>query len=252
MNPFAGLAPNVVRILPLLHTVITAAVFSAWSCALLLVWRNRPCYPRLATVHFTKGQLCSLPPLTIVVPACNEALTVGRAMRSLLALEYPDLEIIAVNDRSTDETGDILDCLAAGNKRLRVLHINRLPPGWLGKNHALHVGGLQARGDWILFTDADVVYQPDALERAVAYAAMTRTDHLVACPRCRGFDFWEKLFMSYFGLMFLLRVRPWEVEQPGRSAYFGFGAFNLVRTEAYRKSGGHDAMPMEVTDDTKL
>jgi len=252
MIPFGHLVPHILRMLPFLHTLITGAIFSAWSLALLLVWHYRPCYPRLSTVEIHQEQLAELPKLSVVVPACNEAKTVGYAMRSLLAIEYPDLEIIAVNDRSTDETGDILDCLAAGNSRLRVLHIDRLPDGWLGKNHALHVGSLEARGDWILFTDADVVYRPDALEKTVAYARMTGADHLVACPHCRGYDFWERLFMSYFGLMFLFRIRPWEVERSGRSAYFGFGAFNLVKTASYRKCGGHGALPMEVADDTKL
>ncbi len=252
MHAVGQLVPHIVRMLPLLHTLVSGAVFSAWSLALLLVWHYRPCYPRLSTVEVRNEQSGALPRLSVVVPACNEAQTVERAMRSLLASDYPDLEVIAVNDRSTDETGDILDCLAASFPRLRVRHIERLPVGWLGKNHALHVASREARGDWLLFTDADVVYRPDALRRAVAYAETTGADHLVAWPHCRGQDFWERLFMSYFGLMFLLRTRPWDVQNPRSSAYFGFGAFNLVRTESYRKCGGHRALPMDVTDDIKL
>ena len=252
MQPAWHLLPLILRILPLLHTALTGAVFAAWSFGLLLVWHYRPCYPRLSRVNLNCEKLTKLPTLSVIVPACNEGETVGRAMRSLLALDYPEFEVIAIDDRSTDETGEILDCLAAGNPRLRVRHVRALPDGWLGKNHALHVASQEARGEWLLFTDADVIYHPNALRRSLAYACLTGADHLVACPRCRGFDFWERLFMSYFGLMFLFRVRPWEVVQPGRSAYFGFGAFNLVRTEAYRRCGGHSALPMEVADDTKL
>jgi cellulose synthase/poly-beta-1,6-N-acetylglucosamine synthase-like glycosyltransferase len=240
------------RLLPMIHMAITGLIFSAWSIGLLLVWHYRPHYPRLSSVKFDHRQVNASPKLSVVVPACNEASTIERAMRSLLALDYPDLEIIAVDDRSTDETGDILDCLAAGNPRLRVLHIDKLPKGWLGKNHALHFASEFASGEWILFTDADVVYRPDTLRMAVGYACKTGADHLVACPRCRGFNFWERLFMSYFGLMFLFRVRPWAVGRLRRAAYFGFGAFNLVKAETYRRCGGHSALPMEVADDTKL
>jgi hypothetical protein len=252
MQPVWHLLPVLLRMLPVLHIALTGFVFSTWTLGLLLVWRYRLCYPRLSTIRFNSEQLAMPPSVSVLVPACNEAETIERAMRSLLAIDYPNLEIIAVDDRSTDETGDILDCLAAGNPRLRVLHIENLPDGWLGKNHALHVASEEARGEWLLFTDADVVYRPDTLRMTLAYARLTGADHLVACPRCRGFDFWERLFMSYFGLMFLFRVRPWEVALPGRPAYFGFGAFNLVKAAAYRQCGGHGALPMEVADDTKL
>jgi hypothetical protein len=242
----------VFRILPMIHTTLSGLIFSVWSIGLLLVWHYRPCYPRLSNVKLDLNQVKTLPKLSVIVPACNEGATVEIAMRSLLALDYPDLEIIAVDDRSTDETGDILDCLAAGDPRLSVLHIDSLPQGWLGKNHALHVASRTARGEWILFTDADVVYRPDTLGMAVAYACQTGADHLVACPKLRAFGFWERLFMSYFGLMFLFRVRPWAVGSVRRTAYFGFGAFNLVRTASYRRCGGHSSLPMEVVDDNKL
>lgn len=252
MPAVPGLGPAILRLLPLLHVGITGLVFVTWAVGLVLIWLYRFCYPRLSEVTFTADQMEMLPALSVVVPACNESATIERAMRSLLAIDYPGLEIIAINDRSTDDTGDILDCLAAGSPRLRVVHIRHLPEGWLGKNHALHVAGREASGDWLLFTDADVVYRPDTLRKAVTYARLTGADHLVACPRCRGFGFWERLFTSYFGLMFLFRVRPWAVSRSSSSAYFGFGAFNLVKTEAYHRCGGHEALPMEVADDTKL
>ena len=211
MAGFWRLLPALVRMLPLFHIALTGAVFGTWTGGLLLVWRNRFSYPRLSAMEFPPEQLAHPPMVSVLVPACNEAETVERAMRSLLTLDYPNIEIIAINDRSTDDTGDILDCLAAGNPCLRVVHIRTLPEGWLGKNHALHIAGREARGEWILFTDADVVYRPEALSKAMAYAGQTGADHLVACPHCRGDNFWERLFMSYFGLMFLFRVRPWEV-----------------------------------------
>jgi glycosyltransferase involved in cell wall biosynthesis len=236
----------------LLHCLLAGGTLAAWVGGIgMLVW-NRKRYRSLSAVPFHPSEIVTLPSLSILVPACNEAATVERAMQSLLALDYPCLEIIAIDDRSTDETGAILDRMAARHPRLRVLHIADLPSGWLGKNHAMHVASEVAAGDWLLFTDADVVYRRDALCRAVAYAQRQSVDHLVVSPHIETRGFWERLFVSYFALMFSFRTRPWDVSNPKKSAYTGFGAFNMVRTAAYRRFGGHGALPMEVADDTKL
>jgi glycosyltransferase involved in cell wall biosynthesis len=240
-------------VLRLLNILLTGGLLAAWLIGLsALAWGYRRFYPPLAETPIPSAALESLPTLSILVPACNEAGTVEPALRSLLALRYPCFEVIAVDDRSTDATGAILERLAVEDARLRVLHVTRLPSGWLGKNHALQAAADEAQGDWLLFTDADVVFAPDALRRAVAYACLHRIDHLAVSPRCETHGFWEKLFVSYFGLMFTLRVRPWEVADPKKSAHVGLGAFNLVRASAYRQIGGHRALPMEVIDDVKL
>ena len=194
----------------------------------------------------------ALPPLSIVVPALNEQDTVEPAMRSLLALDYPELAIIAVDDRSTDATGRILDSLVAESDRLSVSHITQLPAGWLGKNHAVWTGASHVTTPWILFTDADVHFEPTALRRAVGFAERQNLDHLALFPRVILKGFWETLFVSFFGVIFSARFRPWDVRNPESSAYIGVGAFNLVRTDAYRRMGGHSAFPLEVADDVKL
>lgn len=194
----------------------------------------------------------ALPSLSVLVPACNEAEVIEPAMRSLLALQYPCMEVIAVEDRSTDATGEILRRLAAHDPRLRVISVRSLPAGWLGKNYALHRASQEARGEWLLFTDADVVFAPAAMQRAVEHAVRRGIDHLVVSPRFEAHGFWEKLFVSYFSLMFSLRVRPWEVADPRKRAYVGLGAFNLVKAGTYHRFGGHEALKMEVCDDTKL
>jgi glycosyltransferase involved in cell wall biosynthesis len=236
----------------LLNCVLTGGVTMAWFAGTSLLLLNRHRFRRLSQIALPPGERDTLPLLSVLVPACNEAATLERAMQSLLAMDYPNLEIIAVNDRSTDGTGDLLDRMAAENPRLRVRHVVTLPAGWLGKNHALHIASQEATGEWLLFTDADVVYTPDALLRAVSYARRVGADHLVVSPRIETCDFWERLFASYFSLMLSLRCRIWDVADPRRSAYFGFGAFNMVRTAAYRTFGGHGALAMEVADDTKL
>lgn len=234
------------------HRLLSGSVCIAWYGGIALVWRFRKHYPRMSGLRFKPDQLTDLPMLSILVPACNESSTVARAMASLLQLDYPNFEVIAVNDRSSDDTGEILDSLAAQDSRLKVIHLERLPEGWLGKNHALHVASQAAIGEWMLFTDADVVYRRDAMQVAVAYAKQKNLDHLVVCPHCEGHDFWEKLFMSYFLFMFLLRVRPWDVANPKSRSFYGFGAFNMVKSDSYLTSGGHTVLPMEVADDYKL
>lgn len=197
--------------------------------------------------------LPAFPRLSIIVPALNEEETIEAAMRTLLVLDYPDLEIIAVDDRSTDRTGAILDSLAAQDSRLRVAHVETLPPGWLGKNHALQTAANSAAGEYLLFTDADVHFEPTTLRRAIALAAQKELDHLVVFPEVELHGFWETVTVWFFGIMLVLKYRPWRVPDPeAKDSYLGIGAFNLVRADAYRRMGGHAALPMEVADDMKL
>jgi hypothetical protein len=193
-----------------------------------------------------------LPRLSIIVPALNEEDTVEAAMRTLLTLDYPDLEIIAVDDRSTDGTGAIMDRLAAEDDRLQVVHVTELPAGWLGKNHAMHVGGQAASGEFILFTDADVHLDRSVLRRAVSYAQSHTLDHLVLFPEVVLKGFWETVSVWFFGVMFSMTFRPWRLADPNNDAFIGVGAFNVVRAEVYRRAGGHAALPMDVADDMKL
>lgn len=197
------------------------------------------------------ARLAELPGLSVLIPACNEQDTLAAALRSLLAVDYPNLQIVLVNDRSTDATGDIMESLATGDERVTVVHVQELPPGWLGKTHALQVASRQARGEWLLFSDADVHFEPDALARAVSLAVTGDWDHLCLGPQIQGETFWEKIFTAFFCTAFFFRYRPDLVERPG-PYYVGVGAFNLVRASVYRQLGGHSAVAMQVLDDMEL
>jgi glycosyltransferase involved in cell wall biosynthesis len=200
------------------------------------------------------------PRLTIVVPARNEAETAEPAMRSLLRLNYPDYQIIAVNDRSTDATGEILERLAASREsagRLRVLHVHELPAGWLGKTHAMWLGARQGESpagdsDWILFTDADCVFHPDCLRRAVYYAMRTGAEHLALMPTGVMHSVSERMMMSFLQVAGSLALRPWKVRDPRARDFVGVGAFNLIRRSAYNAVGTYQKMSMAVVDDLKL
>jgi cellulose synthase/poly-beta-1,6-N-acetylglucosamine synthase-like glycosyltransferase len=192
------------------------------------------------------------PQVTVIIPARNEERDLREALRSVLELDYPRLEVIAVDDRSTDQTGAILDDFSAEHPRLRVEHIQELPPGWLGKNHALHEAARQARGELLLFTDADVVMEEDVLRRAVAWMQHEQLDHLAMAPRVVMPGLLLQSFAITFTVFFSAYFRPWKARDPRSSAYAGIGAFNLLRTSVYRQLDGHTSIAMRPDDDMML
>lgn len=192
------------------------------------------------------------PKVSIIVSALNEADTIEPALLSLLALEYPNLEIIAINDRSTDATPAILDRIGRAWPALRVLHIDTLPAGWLGKNHALHQGAKLASGDYLLFTDADVMFKPDTIDRAVTYCEQQQVDHLALLFKVLANSALLRMMMVSFMVGFLAFFKPWKVNSATSSQFCGIGGFNLLRRKAYIEAGGHAALPMAVLDDMQL
>jgi len=192
------------------------------------------------------------PPLSIIAAARNEARQIEAAVTSLLRLDYPALEIIIVNDRSTDETGAILERLARQHSRLQVKHVSELPEGWMGKNHALAAGAAQASGPLLLFTDADVVFEPTTLRRAVGLMEGEGLDHLAAIPDIRVPGVALRAFVAAFGVFFSLYARPWKARDARSRHHIGVGAFNLIRAEVYRAIGTHRAIAMRPDDDIKL
>jgi len=222
---------------------------TALVAAGLLVWGGW-IVKRLADVPIEEHRAC--PSVSLISAARNEERNIERAVRSLVRIDYPELEITIVNDRSTDGTGRILDELAAEFPQLNVVHVRELPAGWLGKNHALQLGANRSRGQWLLFTDADVVFEPTALRRAICYAEAHAVDHLAATPECHMPSWLLTAFTVTFYMYFLLYVRIWAVRNPRRRAHIGIGAFNLVRTSVYQAVGGHERIRMRPDDDLKL
>jgi glycosyltransferase involved in cell wall biosynthesis len=218
------------------------------------------------------------PRVSIIVPARNEEETIGQSLNALLALDYDNYEVIAVNDRSIDRTGEIMDSLRknphfwqhrpevghtnahppaknagrVGQPGYFVIHHSELPPGWLGKTHAMWTAANQATGDWLLFTDADVLFKPESVRRALVYAEAERADHLVVFPRMIMKRPDEFMMIAFFQTMFVFGHRPWKVADPNTRDHMGVGAFNLVRRSVYDAVGTYEALRMEVVDDMKL
>ncbi len=195
------------------------------------------------------------PFLSIIVPACNEEDHIQATLERLLRLDYQKYEVIAVNDRSTDRTGEVMDRVASTSdpkKILKIIHVETLPSGWLGKVHAMWSAAEQARGDWLLFTDADVLFKPDAPRRAIAYAEAERADHLVLFPRMIMKHAGERMMIAFFQTLFVFGHRPWKVADPKAKDHMGVGAFNMVRRQVYVELGTYKTLRLEVLDDMKL
>ncbi len=192
------------------------------------------------------------PSVSLLVAARDEAAHLPIALPTQLAQDYPRYEVIAVDDRSSDATSQILEEFARHHHNLKVIHVAQLPQGWLGKPHALSVAFEHAKGDWLVFADADVQFAPDLLRRAVALVEEKRWDHLTVLPHLDLVGFWEKAAVSYWVLGFTLAFEPWRVSDPRSPRYLGVGAFQLVRRSAYEAVGTHRRLAMEIADDTKL
>jgi glycosyltransferase involved in cell wall biosynthesis len=138
------------------------------------------------------------------------------------------------------------------NPELHVIHHRELPSGWLGKSHAMWTGANQATGDWLLFTDADVLFKPDSLRRALAYAEAEKADHLVLFPEMITKTPGETMMIAFFQTMFVFGHRPWKVADPKTKDHIGVGAFNLIRRSTYQAVGTYEKLRMEVLDDMRL
>lgn len=216
---------------------------------LYLLWS----FYRIPRFHLWQaGEPGEWPRISIVVPACNEAEHLQSAVETLLQQDYPQLELILVNDRSTDKTGEIIDQLAADNDCIKPVHITSLPADWLGKVHALHQGAKVASGDWMLFTDADIHFEPDTLRRAIAIVTSSKADHLALLPDVITRGFWLKVTVHTFGLLFLLTTRAASVNRPGSRTPIGIGAFNLVRRGCFDQTAGFGWLALEPGDDMAL
>ena len=193
----------------------------------------------------------SPPKITIVVPARNEGKNIEACLIALQRQTYPDLEVILVNDRSEDETGSVMQKYAAMKPQWHFIHIESLPEGWIGKNHALQVGGEKATGDYIIFTDGDVIYQPSTVEKTMGSVLAHDLDHLVLSATLKGDG---PMLIAMQALFTQGMVNLLQLHKLGKSPdyYIGAGVYNLVKTSLYRDIGGHKTIALEIIDDLML
>jgi cellulose synthase/poly-beta-1,6-N-acetylglucosamine synthase-like glycosyltransferase len=246
---------------PSIFLVFSWLIALGWLGQALAALRGMPTLPDLTRID--PGALPPLPEsadthLTIIVPACNEEESIQASLHSLLASTGLRLQIIAVNDRSSDRTGAILNQFASsagqgeGAHRLQVIHIQVLPAGWLGKPHAMALAARQATSPWLLFTDGDVIFDPRALELSLRHAVARNTDHLVMVPTLILKTIGEAAVLAAMSSLAQWTLHLWKVADPRARAFLGSGTFNLVRRQVYEHLGGFEALRMEVVDDLRL
>jgi len=246
---------------PSIFLVFSWLIALGWLGQALAALRGMPTLPDLTRID--PGALPSLPEgvnthLTVIVPACNEEESIQASLQSLLASTGLRLQIIAVNDRSSDRTGAILNQFASsvthgdGVHRLQVIHVQELPAGWLGKPHAMALAAMQATSPWLLFTDADVIFHPRALELSLGHALARNADHLVLVPTIILKTAAEAALLAAMSTLGQWKLRLWKVADPRAGDFVGSGTFNLIRREVYEHLGGFEALRMDVVDDLRL
>jgi GT2 family glycosyltransferase len=238
----------------LLVQLIAWLIALPWIATLLDAAVGLPKVPDLLTPEHDQPSRSTL---TVIVPARNEAAAIRACLQSLIEQDLPDLHILAVDDRSTDATGDLMDSLAAAHPdRLRVLHVTELPPGWLGKTHAMALAARTTLAthapDFILFTDGDILFAPFILRRALAQAETVHADHFIVLPTTLTHTPGESMLLAFLQSLSLFAVQPWRTDTPGERGALGVGAFNLIRTSAYLQLGGFDALRTEIVEDLAL
>jgi len=238
-----------------------AVEYGEWLLTVLWLWRTNEAIRRIGEVpDISQAQWDLIPPdgaapsLTVIVPARNEAENIGATLEALIAQQYNSLRVLAIDDRSTDKTAQIIDeFVERYPEQVGAIHVDYLPEGWLGKTFALEVGTRNSSSEYLLFTDADVLFSPSSLRRAMAYAATTGADHVVVMPTPEVKGRGEGMVLAFLSVLGVWITRPWRVSDPlARHDVLGVGAFNLVRREALEVLGGWEPQRLAVVEDVTL
>lgn len=236
-----------------LVAVLIVISLIVWLFIIYKVIRNVSFFRILEDCQEKKLNHC--PKVSVLIPARNEETTVEVALQTVLNQDYPNYEVIFVNDRSTDQTGEIATKLSLDDPRLKVIHVKELPEGWLGKLHAMELAKREATGDWLLFTDADIHLAPNTLRKSVDICCAENIDHLTLLPeplKAYNFRFFVLNFILASIYFFFYKIDLRKIGVPGSNIFVGLGAFNLVRTETFLKTKGFEWIKMEISDDFAL
>ncbi len=237
-------------VLNLLFWLYVLAACLYWSIEFIAYFLTQKNCPRVDDLP--EEDLPKWPKVSVIMTACNEEDSIENAVREKLKDDYPNLEFILVEDRSTDTTPQIVDQLAAENPRLKVIHVKKLPEGWLGKVNALNQGAKLANGDWLIFSDADVFIRTGTIRRAVLFAEKNQFDHLAIFPDLLKSNWMLDSSLGVFVRMLCVGGRVWKASDPRSDAAVGSGSFNMVRRITLQNSSGLEYIKLEPGDDVAL
>jgi chlorobactene glucosyltransferase len=190
--------------------------------------------------------------VSVILPARNEEKYIVRCIESLLAQDYPDFEIIAINDSSTDRTGELIHQISLKDNRVKHIDARTKPAGWAGKNWACIEGYKRSEGELLLFTDADTVHSPSAISLAVAQMNQHALDALSAVPKLVCNDFWTRVTLPVLSVFLHTRFSALRVNDPKTKTGYFFGSFYIISRSAYEQVGTHDAVREELVEDGAL
>ena len=230
---------------------IYAALMAIWPIRhVVLTWAFRkldylgPSSPRFGSA--------SPPRVSAIIPAKDEEATLADCLASVRSQSYPNLEILIVDDRSTDRTAEIARGIAAADPRVRVISIEDLPPGWTGKTHALHVAAKQAGGEWLWFLDSDTRHEPESLAIVLEYARSHGAAMASLLPEMRCETFWEKVVQPLAGIVLVQNYPLFWANDPSKKLAFANGQYILIRRDAYDLAGGHEGVRDKFVEDIYL
>jgi chlorobactene glucosyltransferase len=229
---------------------IMAGIFGVWVYFLVYMIKSFRQSPKLESVDRTSTK--RFPQVSVILPARNEARYIARCLDSLLGQDYPNFEIIAINDSSTDRTGEIMKAYAAKDSRIIHIDASPKPEGWTGKNWACYQGYLHARGELLMFTDADSRHLPSAMSLAVGHIVSQSLDALTAVPRLICNDFWTKMTLPVLATFLHTRFSPIRVNDPNTKTGYFFGSFFLITRSTYEAVGTHEGVREELVEDGAL
>ena len=234
----------------LVLAAIMAGIFGVWLYFLTYMTKSFRQSPMLES--FDRTSVSRFPKVSVILPARNEGRYIARCLDSLLGQDYPNFEIIAINDSSTDGTGEIMKAYAAND--LRVMHIDASPKpeGWTGKNWACYQGFLRARGELLMFTDADSKHLPSTMSLAVGHLMSENLEALTAVPRLICNDFWTKVTLPVLATFLHTRFSPIRVNDPNTKTGYFFGSFFIITRSTYEAIGTHEGVKEELVEDGAL
>jgi glycosyltransferase involved in cell wall biosynthesis len=234
----------------LVLAAIMAGIFGVWLYFLTYMTKSFRQSPMLES--FDRTSVSRFPKVSVILPARNEGRYIARCLDSLLGQDYPNFEIIAINDSSTDGTGEIMKAYAAND--LRVMHIDASPKpeGWTGKNWACYQGFLRARGELLIFTDADSKHLPSTMSLAVGHLMSENLEALTAVPRLICNDFWTKMTLPVLATFLHTRFSPIRVNDPNTKTGYFFGSFFIITRSTYEAIGTHEGVKEELVEDGAL
>ncbi len=207
---------------------------------------------KFLTLQSPRYSLPDPPLVSAIVPAKDEEANIEGCLQSICGLAYPRLEIVVVNDRSTDRTEEIARGLAANDSRMHVVAIDQLPPGWTGKTHALDRGAASARGQWLLFLDADTIHAPDSLAIMMEFARSQRAALVSLLPELRCETFWEQVVQPLAAITLMQSFPLHTVNRDDSPLAFANGQYILIERSAYDAVEGHRAVRANFLEDIAL